>query len=208
MTEPDQLMTIGDFARETGLTAKALRLYDELELVSPAEVDQYSGYRRYDPSQLGRARLVAQLRLLGMPLARITRVLDLSPSAAAQDVEAYWTQVEADVETRRQLVTTLVDQLRSEAPPMTTTTTSLHAEYGTSHRRGRRDRQQDALLVTPRAGWPERSARSRHGSAQHSRPNRVRERRSLPSGSRVGPHGSPMSATRVSGWSATQSWSS
>lgn len=32
---------------------------------------------------------------------------------------------------------------------MTTTTTYLHAEYGTSHRRGHRDKQQDALLVTP-----------------------------------------------------------
>lgn len=70
MTATDELMTIGDFARAAGLTAKALRLYDDLGLLRPARVDAGSGYRRYVPAQLERARLVARLRLLGMPLAR------------------------------------------------------------------------------------------------------------------------------------------
>ena len=149
MTHTPALMTIGDFAREAGLSPKALRLYDELGLLVPAEVDQHSGYRRYAPSQLGRARLVATLRLLGMPLARITQVVDRPGAAAAREVEAYWRQVEADAATRRGIVTTLVHQLRNEADDMTTTTQPLHAEVGTSSRQGRRDSQQDALLVTP-----------------------------------------------------------
>lgn len=149
MTRPRALMTIGDFARDAGLTPKALRLYDDLGLLPPAEVDRHSGYRRYSPTQLGRARLVATLRLLGMPLARIRLVLDFAPAAAAREVEAYWSQVEADTATRRDIVTTLVHQLRNEAPAMTTSTHTLHAELGTSNRQGRRDRQQDALVATP-----------------------------------------------------------
>ncbi len=149
MTEPNTLMTIGDFARDAGLTPKALRLYDDLGLLPPAEVDQYSGYRRYAPSQLERARLVATLRLLGMPLARIKQVVDLSGAAAATEVEAYWRQVEADTATRRGIVTTLVNQLRNEVHDMTPTTEPLRAEFGTSHRQGQRDLQQDAMLVTP-----------------------------------------------------------
>lgn len=149
MTEPRTLVTIGDFARDAGLTPKALRLYDDLGLLLPAEVDQHSGYRRYAPSQLERARLVASLRLLGMPLARIKKVVDLSPAAAAQEIEAYWCQVEADTATRRGIVTTLVHQLRNEAPTMTPSTDTLHAEFGTSHCQGGRDRQQDALIATP-----------------------------------------------------------
>ncbi len=39
------VLTIGEFASASGLTAKALRLYDELELLTPAEVDQRNGYR-------------------------------------------------------------------------------------------------------------------------------------------------------------------
>lgn len=149
MTEPDELMTIGDFARAAGLSPKALRLYDDLGLLVPTEVDRFSGYRRYAPSQLPRARLVATLRLLGMPLARITHVVDLSGGAAAQEVEAYWAQVEADTSTRRHIVATLVEQMRNEEPTMTTTDDALHADVGVSHCQGHRDQQQDALLVTP-----------------------------------------------------------
>lgn len=147
MTDTETLLTIGDFAREAGLTPKALRLYDELGLLPPAEVDPHSGYRRYAPGQLARARLVARLRLLGMPLARITRVLDLVPAAAAREVQAYWSQVEADTASRRSIVTTLVDQLRNEAHTMTTSTHALRAEIGVSHHQGRRDLQQDAFIA-------------------------------------------------------------
>jgi protein phosphatase len=78
-------MTIGEFAREAGLTAKALRLYDEMGLIAPAAVDAATGYRYYRPDQLERARLVASLRLVGMPLARIREVADLPREAAARD---------------------------------------------------------------------------------------------------------------------------
>lgn len=149
MTDPSSLMTIGDFAREAGLTPKALRLYDDLGLLRPAEVDEHSGYRYYAPEQLDRARRVSTLRLLGMPLARITQVVDLPPAPAVLEVEAYWSQVEADTHTRRGIVTTLVHQMRNEAPTMTTSTHTLHAQLGVSHRQGRRDRQQDAVIATP-----------------------------------------------------------
>ena len=54
-------MTIGEFGRESGLSAKALRMYDELGLLRPAYVDPFSGYRFYEPEQLERARLVVWL---------------------------------------------------------------------------------------------------------------------------------------------------
>ncbi|TYP83664.1 MerR family transcriptional regulator [Blastococcus xanthinilyticus] len=76
--------TIGEFGRATGLTPKALRLYDELDLVRPAEVDERSGYRYHRADQLERARLVARLRRIGMPLPRIrTRVAPPRGSSSA-----------------------------------------------------------------------------------------------------------------------------
>ena len=142
------LVNIGDFARATGLTPKALRLYDDLGLLLPAEVDAVSGYRRYAPYQVERARLVASLRLVGMPLARIREVVDMPAALAAVELETYWRQVEADTATRRTLVSVLVHRLRSEAQPMTTSTETLHAEFGVSHETGGRSSQQDAVLVT------------------------------------------------------------
>lgn len=78
-----ELLTIGAFAKATRLSPKALRLYDELGLLPPARVDPVTGYRRYAPEQVQRARLVAWLRRLGMPLARIRHVCSLDAGAAA-----------------------------------------------------------------------------------------------------------------------------
>jgi PPM family protein phosphatase len=105
-------LTIGAFARAARLSPKALRLYDELDLLRPARVDPVSGYRFYEPAQLERARLVAWLRRLGMPLARIRVVCELEPAAAAREVAAYWARVEAETATRRDLAAFLVDQLQ------------------------------------------------------------------------------------------------
>ncbi len=123
------LLTIGAFARAARLSPKALRLYDELGLLPPAAVDPESGYRFYDPAQLERARLVAWLRRLGMPLARIRTVCDLEPAAAAEEIAAYWKQVVADTDARGQLATFLVDYLSGKGAAMSDTPADLGIRY-------------------------------------------------------------------------------
>lgn len=59
-------LTIGQFARRTGLSPKALRLYDLSGLLPPADVDPVNGYRRYTADQLERARRISLLRQLEM----------------------------------------------------------------------------------------------------------------------------------------------
>lgn len=117
-------MGIGEFARASELTAKALRLYDELGLLPPAAVDPHSGYRSYDAAQLGPARLIAALRGVGMPLERIRVVRDLAPRAAAVEVATWWRGVEADVAARREQAALLVDAWRREDPLMSRSTPS------------------------------------------------------------------------------------
>ncbi|MFG5723945.1 MerR family transcriptional regulator [Streptomyces murinus] len=106
-----ELLTIGAFARVSRLSPKALRLYDELALLRPARVDPDTGYRYYAVGQLGRARLVAWLRRLGMPLVEIRAVCALAPGEAAREIGAYWARVEAETAARRDLAAFLVDQL-------------------------------------------------------------------------------------------------
>ncbi|MFH8771939.1 MerR family transcriptional regulator [Streptomyces sp. NPDC017958] len=112
MTEDDivneELLTIGAFAARARLSAKALRLYDRLGLLAPAHVDEVSGYRYYRADQVERARLVALLRQLDMPLARIAEVVGTQGTAAADLLAAYW----ADVETRVAGQRTLAEYLR------------------------------------------------------------------------------------------------
>ncbi|GAB4054056.1 MerR family transcriptional regulator [Catellatospora paridis] len=109
-----QLLTIGAFARAAGLSPKALRLYDELGLLPPAAVDAENGYRFYDPGQLERARFIASLRRLDMPLTRIRRICELPPEDAAAEVGRYWSQVAADTATREQLAAVLVGRLSAQ----------------------------------------------------------------------------------------------
>ncbi|MEV0393897.1 MerR family transcriptional regulator [Polymorphospora rubra] len=109
------LLTIGAFAAAARLSAKALRLYDELGLLPPAAVDGDTGYRYYDEAQLDRARLIARLRGIGMPLARIREVCDLAPTAAADEIAVYWAQVAADTAVRQRLATRLVEDLSGRA---------------------------------------------------------------------------------------------
>ncbi|WP_217171412.1 MerR family transcriptional regulator [Streptomyces sp. AC512_CC834] len=117
MTEDDdvdgagdgELLTIGAFAARARLSAKALRLYDRMGLLAPAHVDETTGYRYYRAGQTERARLVALLRQLDMPLARVAEVVHADgPGAAAALLDAYWAGVEARVAGQR----TLAEYLR------------------------------------------------------------------------------------------------
>ncbi len=72
----DAHLTIGQLARLSGLTVKALRHYDRVGLLSPASIDRETGYRRYGQEQLERAREIRSLRDLDVPLADIRSVLN------------------------------------------------------------------------------------------------------------------------------------
>lgn len=88
MTNP-RLLTIGAFARASGLTASALRFYDDSGLLTPVSVDETSGYRYYAPEQTGRAVAIRRLRETGMPLERITAVLASDAEDAARLIDEH-----------------------------------------------------------------------------------------------------------------------
>lgn len=115
----EELLTIGVFAARARLSAKALRLYDRLGLLAPAHVDELSGYRYYRAGQIERARLVALLRQLDMPLARIAEVVEAPDGAAAAGLlDAYWADVEARFAGQRTLVEYLRGRLSGRSSEM------------------------------------------------------------------------------------------
>ena len=112
--ETERTLSIGHFARRSRLSAKALRLYDRMGVLTPAEVDGHNGYRLYRESQLDDARLVVSLRRLDMPLARVAAVVAAPPEQRADLIEAYWAEVESRVAGQRHLKTHLVNRLTGE----------------------------------------------------------------------------------------------
>jgi DNA-binding transcriptional MerR regulator len=115
----DALLTIGEFARRSRLSLKALRLYERRGVLHPDQVDPNTGYRRYRESQLSTARLVAMLRRLDMPLTQVAEVLAARGPAAAAVLDAYWAEVERRTASNRELAAHLRSRLIGADTPST-----------------------------------------------------------------------------------------
>ena len=111
-------ISIGEFARRSRLSIKALRLYDRRHVLVPARVDEVSGYRYYDVAQLQDARLVAMLRQLDFSLGAIWKLVACDPADAADQIAAHWRKVESEHDARRELADYLVNRLSGKKSVM------------------------------------------------------------------------------------------
>ncbi|MDD5312750.1 MAG: MerR family transcriptional regulator [Dehalococcoidia bacterium] len=71
-----KMLKIGKFARLGHVTIKALRYYDEIGLLKPAEIDKYTGYRYYSEDQLPRLNKIIVFKGLGLSLEEVSGLLD------------------------------------------------------------------------------------------------------------------------------------
>ncbi|MER6591034.1 MerR family transcriptional regulator [Micromonospora purpureochromogenes] len=91
----ETLYSIGDLARRTGLTVKAIRFYSDRGIVPPTDRSP-TGYRRYGIDAVARLDLVRTLRELGLDLATIRKVVDREvplPEVAAAHADALAVQI-------------------------------------------------------------------------------------------------------------------
>ncbi len=79
----DGLITIGGLARACGLTASALRFYDDCGLLKPARVDSVTGYRYYSAAQVDRGVMIQRLRAIGVLVGRDALLTVLEDGCAA-----------------------------------------------------------------------------------------------------------------------------
>ena len=114
----DALVTIGVFARRSRLSMKALRLYDRMGLLVPADVDSENGYRRYRESQLATARLIVMLRRLDMPLTQVADIISAPGTEAAELLSTYWNAFEKRVASQRELASHLRSRLSGREEPL------------------------------------------------------------------------------------------
>ncbi|MEU6996885.1 MerR family transcriptional regulator [Nonomuraea sp. NPDC046570] len=91
----DMLCSIGDLARRTGLTVKAIRFYSDRGIVPPTDRSP-AGHRLYGIDAVARLELVRTLRDLGLDLPTIRKVVDREISlseVAAAHAEALAVQI-------------------------------------------------------------------------------------------------------------------
>jgi len=114
-----QVLNPSEAAGKLGVSAKALRLYEQRGLIAPRRTA--AGWRAYGPDEMVRAAEIVALRALGLSLTQVARVLDgdpqdLGPALAAQQaaLEGRLRELSATVEKVQRLRT---DLTRGEARP-------------------------------------------------------------------------------------------
>jgi DNA-binding transcriptional MerR regulator len=95
MDEHSGLLTIGQLARRTGLSARTLRFWSNEGAIAPVDRTA-SGYRLYDAACVARVELVRTLRELGLGLDDVRRVLD-GRSTVAEVAAAHVAALDAQI---------------------------------------------------------------------------------------------------------------
>jgi DNA-binding transcriptional MerR regulator len=105
-------------AKRLGVSAKALRLYEQRGLVAPSRTP--AGWRAYGPDQMAQAAEIVALRRLGLSLAQIARALGGEPEGLEPALAAHQATLEGQM---RELVGVIeklrgirADLARGEAP--------------------------------------------------------------------------------------------
>lgn len=111
MSRSARFLNPAEAARGLGVTVKALRLYEQRGLLAPARTA--AGWRSYGPGEMARAREIAALRMLGLSLAQVARVLGGDAAGLDAALAAHKVALESE---RRRLAATIanVDTLRAD----------------------------------------------------------------------------------------------
>jgi DNA-binding transcriptional MerR regulator len=114
--ETEELLSIGRFARLTGLTVKALRHYDVQGILSPAPVDDWTGYRYYAADQARDAIVIRRLRELELPLDEIAAALHADPDAVRERLAVHRARLQGRAVEVQQLIGTLDRLIEGKEP--------------------------------------------------------------------------------------------
>ena len=75
------MFKIGEFSKIAQVSGHLLRYYDEIGLLRPAKIDEWTGYRYYSAKQLPRLNRILALKELGLSLDQVQRMMNEAISA-------------------------------------------------------------------------------------------------------------------------------
>jgi DNA-binding transcriptional MerR regulator len=114
--DPSEWLSAADCASQTGLTVRALRVYEELGLIAPRR--SAGGWRQYGPHDLVKLNMIALLKTAGLSLAQISEVTCSSageptlPQILAIQLDT-WKRRRADAERGQAIAEAALGRLRA-----------------------------------------------------------------------------------------------
>ncbi len=80
------MLKIGEFSKLSLISVRMLRYYDELGLLIPKEIDEFTGYRYYSPSQLTLANKINSLKDMGFKVNDILNIIENKSITNIEDI--------------------------------------------------------------------------------------------------------------------------
>ncbi len=147
---------IGEFSKLCQVSVKTLRYYEEIGLLKPLEVDQWTGYRYYDIAQLKRMTRIAYLKRLGFTLEEIINQFEKDEHYLDSEViKSLIEQCNNEVKALTWRLTELENALRKKETVMEKVfEKSLPARIFATHRR-KIETYQDLFTLCPNIIGPE-----------------------------------------------------
>ncbi|MCA5012470.1 MULTISPECIES: MerR family transcriptional regulator [unclassified Enterococcus] len=106
------MLSIGDFSKVSQVSKKALRYYDEINLLKPSYTDVASGYRYYDVDQLETILLIKRLKEYTFSLEEIKQVLNSGQDQVL--LQQTITQKKLEITRKMQDYSLLLDRLDND----------------------------------------------------------------------------------------------
>jgi DNA-binding transcriptional MerR regulator len=97
-----EALKVGELARRTGLTVRALHHYDEVGLIKPS-LRSAAGYRLYTAGDVARLQKVVSLRQLGFSLEEVRDCLDRPGFSLPEVIRLHAARLREQVELQRRL---------------------------------------------------------------------------------------------------------
>lgn len=93
---------MGELARRTGLSVRALHHYDEIGLLSPSGRTE-AGHRIYGADDVARLQRIQSLKALGFGLEEVRDLLDRDKFSALEVIELHISRLKENIELQRKL---------------------------------------------------------------------------------------------------------
>lgn len=167
-------LRIGELAQQSGVSAKALRLYEQRGLIRPS-AHSAAGYRLYGPEALQRLLQVLVLKRSGFSLAEIGGLLGRNPELAADVLGTRIRRLERDLADKAQALNVLRQVAHRVTSSSTLTTdellesinmtNKLEVDFSAAERealRQRADKLGPAGMDEAQRAWPELIAHVRN----------------------------------------------
>ncbi len=110
--------TIGEVAKLSGVSVRALRHYESLDLIQPERRD--NGHREYSANDIARLHQVLVFRSMGLPLSQVKSSLDASPEQMRVLLEAHAASLHASLKETKEQLAVLNTALRTLNTPIHT----------------------------------------------------------------------------------------